>query len=38
VHFRYWPRPLGTGLVLFGVTVVGIALWMRRSHTPGASS
>jgi hypothetical protein len=30
VHFRYWPRPLGWGLSVFGVTVLSIAVWLLR--------
>jgi hypothetical protein len=32
VHFRYWPRPLGWGLALFGATVASIGLWLLRSR------
>jgi hypothetical protein len=30
VHFRYWPRSLGWGLALFGVTAGSVALWLLR--------
>ncbi|HEY3819085.1 MAG TPA: hypothetical protein VGL81_18075 [Polyangiaceae bacterium] len=30
IHFRYWPRALGWGLALLGVTAASVALWMLR--------
>jgi hypothetical protein len=30
VRFRYWPRPMGAGLALFGVTVASVAVWLLR--------
>jgi hypothetical protein len=30
VRFRYWPRPLGLGLALFGVTAASVAFWLLR--------
>jgi hypothetical protein len=32
VRFHYWPRPLGDGLALFGVTVGAIAAWLLRKR------
>jgi len=32
IHFRYWPRPLGWGLALFGVTAASVALWLLRRN------
>jgi hypothetical protein len=32
VHFRYWPRPLVPGLVLFGITLAGVAVWLTRKQ------
>ncbi len=33
VHFRYWPRPLGAGLSIFGLTFVSVAFWLLRRRS-----
>jgi hypothetical protein len=30
VRFRYWPRPLGAGLAMLGVTLTSVAFWLLR--------
>ena len=32
VRFEYWPRPLGPGLALLGLTWASIALWLARGR------
>jgi hypothetical protein len=38
VRFRYWPRPLGAGLALCGITLAGVALWLTRRRETGLAS
>ena len=32
VRFRYWPRPLGAGLAMLGVTLASVAFWLLRGR------
>ena len=36
VRFHYWPRPLGWGLALFGLTAGSVGLWTRRRRAEQA--